>query len=272
MQSRSRAVRGLVSAAGMCVFFLLMISCFQKRLIYYPERASEAALLRMAGPAGLEPWREASGQVVGWQTKSELPPKHHLLVFHGNAGHAVYRDYFAALPPEGWQVTILEYPGYGAREGSPGERRIKAAALEAFDALAGPDEPPIFLCGESIGTGVASWVAGKRPDSVAGVLLVTPMTSLVDVGAHHYPGLPVRLLLSERYDSVKALGHYAGPVAIVVAGRDEVIPAELGRRLYESYEGPKKLWEQAGAGHNGVNYARHWWSPVFSFLLESAKE
>lgn len=268
MQRSSQRFRGLAGWIGLAAICLFMISCFQRRLIYFPERASEAVLKEMAAQSGLEPWRDSAGEIIGWKKTAKEAPRSRLLVFHGNAGHAVYRAYFANLPPDGWEVRILEYPGYGAREGAPSEKRFKSAALEAFDALTGPEEPPVFLLGESIGTGVASWVAGQRPDSVAGVILVTPMTSLPDVGASHYPFLPVRLLLSERYDSGKALERYRGPVAFVVAGGDRVIPPRLGRRLFETYGGRKRLWEQEGAGHNTVNYAKNWWPPVFSFLLE----
>ena len=56
--------------------------------------------------------------------------------------------------------------------------------------------------------------------------------------------------MTQHYDSVKPLESYAGPVAFVLAGRDEIIPPDLGRQLYQGYAGPKRLWEQNDAGHH----------------------
>ena len=85
---------------------------------------------------------------------------------------------------------------------------------------------------------------------------------------HHYPFLPVRTLLSERYDSREALSRYGGPVAFLLAGRDEVVSSELGRELYDSYSGPRWIHVEAQAGHNTLSYhpGADWWSEVSKFL------
>ena len=108
---------------------------------------------------------------------------------------------------------------------------------------------------------------------MAGLLLVTPFTSLADVAAHHYPLLPVRALLSENYDSVEALSHYRGPVAFLLAGRDEIVTTELGRELYERYSGPKWLRVEERAGHNTLPYhpGAGWWGEVSRFLISPGR-
>ena len=215
---------------------------------------------------GLQEWRDQAGTLIGWIAPAHGTPGKRLLVFHGNAGCALDRTYFAALPPRDWEGMLFEYPGYGSRPGSPSEKAIQSASLAAFDSISGPGQPPVFVAGESLGSGVASWLASQRPGNVAGLVLITPMTRLADVGARHYPFLPVHLFLTERYDSLTALRSYAGPAAFVVAGRDEIIPVELGRKLYDSFSGPKRLWEQAKAGHNSLDFDPTWWAPVFNFL------
>ncbi len=265
--------RRLVIAFGVVsVVFLGVLAVFQKNFIYYPSRASEASLLGLATQRGLMPWRAPEGHLIGWKTP--LPngnkPARRLLVFHGNGGQAVDRAYIAASLPADWEVFCLEYPGYGARAGSPSELAIREAALQGCDLLRESSPLPLFLAGESLGTGVASWVAAQRPDSLAGVVLITPMTSLVDVAAYHCPFLPVHLMMTERYDSVTALRRYQGPVAFVLAGRDEIIPVDLGRRLYQGYSGPKRIWEQRDASHNTLDFAPQHWAPVFQFVLDHA--
>ncbi len=244
-------------------------------MVYFPMNAPEDRLRAAAADAGMAVWEGPDGATTGWRTAAESPAGAPVfVVFHGNAGFALHRVYFAEGlrtavengPPD---VRIFEYPGYGARGGRPSEDVIKAAALDALDPLFAAAEGPVFLVGESLGTGVAAYVAGQRPEDVAGLLLVTPFTSLVDVGRHHYRFLPVGWLLRERFPSDEALRGYRGPVAFVVAEHDEVVPTELGVRLYEAYEGPKRLWKHVGAGHNTMDYnpSAPWWREVTDFLL-----
>ncbi len=141
-----------------------------------------------------------------------------------------------------------------------------AAAEEALRNVPA-DGRPLFVAGESLGTGVAAALAARHPERVAGLLLITPFLNLADVGRRHYPWLPVRLLLRDRYDSRAALRRYRGPAAFLLADHDEVVSAESGRLLYESYQGPKRLWRQAG-GHNTINYSPNaaWWRETAKFL------
>ncbi len=249
-----------------------MFAALQRQLIYFPETASETALLTAAERSGLQAWRDRDGQLIGWRAQPPDSPRQRLVVFHGNAGHALYRRYFAAgflALASGWQVYLFEYPGYGARPGTPSESGIKAAAADAVADLLAEDSRPLYLLGESLGSGVASYLAGTLGSQIAGLLLVTPFTSLVDVAGHHYGALPARALLRERYDSSAALNQYRGPVAFLVAGKDDIVPAALGRQLYQDYSGPRWLHEQAGAGHNSLDFdpATSWWREVSDFWL-----
>jgi pimeloyl-ACP methyl ester carboxylesterase len=248
-----------------------MFATLQRQLIYFPSKAGEQDLLPQAARIGVRVWRDENGSAIGWRPAVERSALKRMLVFHGNAGYALDRAYFVsglqALGDE-WDVFLFEYPGYGARKGRPSAATFKTAAAQALESLMRADARPIFLIGESLGSGVASFLAGTFPEQVAGLLLVTPFSSLADLAAHHYPFLPVRTLLSERYDSVEALSRYHGPVAFLLAGHDEVVPTKLSRQLYDSYTGPKWLRVEAGAGHNSLSYnpGAAWWSEVTKFL------
>lgn len=275
---RRRLVRLAVMLVAMYAAFMGLLSGCQRQLIYFPHRAPLADARQQAARMALEAWETADGEVIGWRgTRPDSAPRPaaRLLVFHGNAGSAVHRAYFregfgALNHGTSWEITILEYPGYGARTGQPSETSFTAAAVAALTQLWREDDRPVFVLGESLGSGVACRLAGDHPDRVNGVVLITPFTHLGDVGAHHYPFLPVRLILSDRYDNAAALQRYHGPVAVLIAGQDEVIPAELGRRLHEGYAGPKRLWEQPAARHNGLDYrpGAAWWREVSEFLLQ----
>jgi pimeloyl-ACP methyl ester carboxylesterase len=259
---------------------LLMVAAFQSSLIYFPRRAPEAVLIEEARDLRLEPWRDAAGSIIGWKSRGhgEERARHRLLVFHGNAGYALHRaPYLEAFEQLGdgrvWEVYLFEYPGYGARPGAPGEKAITEAALAALETLRREDGRPVFLLGESIGSAPACAVASREPEQVGGLLLWTPLASLTDVAAHHYPFLPVRLLLRDRWENTVALQHYHGPVGVRVAELDEVVTPEQGKKLYDAYAGPKRLWLAAGAGHNTIylDASDTWWSEATAFVLGESR-
>ncbi len=241
---------------GLC----LVVFVVQRRLQYFPDRSTEAGALKRAAASGLVPWRDARGELLGWRRPGRSASTPRLLVFHGNAGNALDRIYYVRLFESlGVEVVLLEYPGYGARGGEVSEATLVAAGREAAELLA--REGPLLLLGESLGSGVACQVAAADPGRIQGLLLVTPYARMSEVGAEAYPWLPVSWLLRDRWENVAALPNYPGPVAILIAGRDEVVGAAQGHRLAEACRGPVKVWVQPEAGHNTLSLAPrggHW--------------
>ncbi len=249
-----------------------MLWALQRRMIYQAsEPVPEAAQVDFARDAGLAPWHDEQGQHLGWKT--ERPGAPAMLVFHGNAGVALDRVRIAhGLAGSGWSVYLMEYPGYGSRPGTPSRRALVAAGSASVDRLAVAG--PVFVLGESIGSGVACAVTAAAPIKVAGLLLVTPFARLSEVAGDKIPWLPVRLLMAgEDYDNRAALAGYLGPVASVIAGRDEVVGAAQGRSLHDAYAGPKRSWEQPNAGHNNLalNPENPFWAEASAFLRGDAK-
>lgn len=237
----------LVAVGGGCAV--------QRRLIYFPIQLDMQTAENIALYGGLEAWRNTNGELVGWREKAgaQTGDRPRLLVMHGNAGHALNRRHYIDLLGEAWEIVLLEYPGYGVREGKPTESALRKAATEALDLLRLEDPGlPVYLLGESLGSGVACGLAAERPDQVAGLILITPFSSLSDVAAEHFPFLPVRFIMRDRYDNVHSLQTYDGPVFVLLAGNDEVVPTRYGEKLYASYHGTKDKVVVAGAGHNTV--------------------
>jgi pimeloyl-ACP methyl ester carboxylesterase len=269
----------LITSRGALLYlaFVLLIALLQRYLIYFPSRAQEENLLRQAKILGMHPWRNHSNLLIGW--RSSLPnsspqPHSRLVVFHGNAGYALHRMYyvdgFHGIPQgmSEWEVFLFEYPGYGSRAGSRNEANLAAAASQALSELLRENARPIYLLGESLGSGFASRLAAENPKLVSGIFLVTPFTRLADVAQSHYPFLPVRWILRERHDVEAYLKMFPGPVAFLTAGRDEVMKHHLGEKLYRQYAGRKKLWTQPDARHNTLEFTvgLPWWQEVTEFL------
>jgi pimeloyl-ACP methyl ester carboxylesterase len=237
----------------------LVISVLQRRLIYVPWTESSAALHAAAPSRGVEPWFVPGEDTpIGWRSPASIPQAGApVLIFHGNAGHALHRSTmirrFRSVPGVG-SVAVLEYPGYGARAGTPSQASVTDAALRAVDDWYATTGAPVVIAGESLGSVVAAHAAAARPAQVRGLLLITPMNKLEDVAHHHFPWLPIRWILRENWDAERALRHLNLPLALVLAERDEVIPTHLGKRLAQQHPDKSKVWVVNGAGHNDLSY------------------
>ena len=249
----------------------LMIFLRQRHMLYFPSSMALAEQLAYAPGAGLEPWNDAAGKRIGWKrvAKGDAGVAQRWLVMHGNAGLAVQRAYWVdalerVLPGRTLSVYILEYPGYGRREGSPSQQSLTAAALAAFDAMS-TEGKHTYLLGESLGCAVAAQVAHARPGRVGGVVLVSPFNRLADVAAYHYPWLPVRWLVRDSWESDEALRGYAGPVAVLAAECDSVVPAKFTQRLHAGLAGRKWLHVIPGENHNMFVFDQAWFREAVGF-------
>ncbi|HRP72486.1 MAG TPA: alpha/beta hydrolase [Luteimonas sp.] len=187
----------------------------QRQMVYLPQYTR-------AAPAGTGYALERDGIVLrGWIVNPGQPSA---IVYFGGNGEAVEanRDDFARWFPQR-TVYLLAYRGYGASDGLPAADALLDDALAFFDDVqARHPGQPVSAIGRSLGSGVASHVVSQRP--VDRLALVTPFDSLANVAQAHYRWLPVRWLLRERYPSANWLRGHDGPVLVLRAGRDEVIP------------------------------------------------
>jgi fermentation-respiration switch protein FrsA (DUF1100 family) len=175
-----------------------------------------------------------------------------MIVFNGNAGHRGFRaPLAAALARHGVATLLFDYRGYGGNAGHPSEDGLArdARAAQAYvTTRADVDTSRVVYFGESLGAAVALRLATEtRPFAL---VLRSPFTSLTDIGRHHYPFLPVRWLLRDRYPLLERAGSVASPVLVIVGERDSIIPPAQSKRLYEAIVAEKRLVVIRGADHN----------------------
>ncbi len=231
----------LVTAA-MCIGLLALVFFSQRSLIYFPQPRSNRAGLIMSLPS-------VDGSVLVSMRPASGPDA--VVYFGGNAEDVSLDlpDFAAAFPNDA--IYLLHYPGYGGSAGHPTEKSILAAAFALFDAVHA-QHSNVILIGRSLGTGVAIHVASQRP--VGRLVLVTPYDSLVDVAQEHYPFLPNRWMMLDKYDSWKWAPHVTAPVKIIVAGDDEVIPRTSTERLRTRFSKSAVSYVVVpGVGHNSIS-------------------
>lgn len=185
-----------------------------------------------------------------------------LLYFPGNAGHRGYRaNAIADFTELGIDVVLVDYRGYAENAGKPAETLLHADAREIQIWLAahGASADRLILFGESLGGAVAVRLAadlcrGGTPP--AGLLLRAPFSSMTDTACHHYPWLPVRWILVDRYESIDHIGDVTCPLTIVHGTDDRVVPVRLSRNLFEAAPSrstsgvERRFIELPGVGHN----------------------
>lgn len=171
-----------------------------------------------------------------------------VMFLHGNA--TGYRGSVEATRPlaeRGIGILIPEYPGYGGNPGTPGEAALAETADAAYDWLARKVQPArIVVYGNSVGTGPAVHVA-RRPHLM--LVLVSPVASMVEVVKHHYPFAP-GILVRDKYENARGMENVRGPVLVLHARDDEVVPFGNGRRMAKS--GGGRLIALPAGGHGIV--------------------
>ena len=180
-------------------------------------------------------------------------PRAVALFCHGNAGNIVSRgeSLWILNQRHGLAVMAFDYRGYGKSEGKPSERGILQDARAArawLAARAGVAEADTVLMGRSLGGAVAVDLAAR--DGARGLVLASTFSSLPDAAAHHVPWALPGLHMTQRLNSAKKIQDYPGPLLQSHGDADELIPIELGRKLFDAAPGPKQFFVLPGAGHN----------------------
>ena len=191
-----------------------------------------------------------------------------VVYFHGNGGNLSGRG-FKVRPylDAGFGVLLAGYRGYGGNPGKPSETGLYADARAHLEFLKNQKISPKqwILYGESLGSGVAVQMAyeqaGGDPNQgtqaaaggpIGALVLESPFSSLGDAAQSHYPFVPARFLVRDRYDSVAKIEHVNAPVLVVHGEEDGVISANQGKRLFQAAREPKQAHWIAGAGHNNL--------------------
>lgn len=266
----------------MCI--LICLAFLQRQMMYVPTHAKTLPVnLAGAPPNGGEDitCQSRDGlQLHGWHllpagvtARDQAEFDRHLahgsqmvvLYFPGNGGHRQYRDAdFQLLTRLSLHVVAFDYRGYGENPGTPSEANFAADAHAMWKYLTetrhvAPDR--ILLFGESLGGGVATRLAAELCQAntpPAGLILSSTFTSMVDAGSYHYPWLPIRLLLIDRYRSDLRIGHVTAPILMLHGARDSIVPLALGQRLFaaapdKSHGGvPKAFVELPRANHKDI--------------------
>lgn len=228
---------------------VLYLRYIERRSIFYPAKEIEY----LPGELNLEfdevffDTRDKL-KIHGWFVPAK-DAQATILFAHGNAGNISHRlekiKFFHDL---NYNVFIFDYRGYGKSKGSPSEQGIYLDIQAAYSYLLAKGARPqqIIAYGESLGAAVAVDLALKN--KAAALILEEAFSSTKDMAGKIYPFLPY-WVLATRFDSVKKIRNISAPKLIIHSINDEIVPYNLGRKLYENALEPKEFLQIHG-GHN----------------------
>ncbi len=230
---------------------VLLVYFVQDRLIYFPLHKLETTPDKH-GFAYEDVWltTEDGVRVHGWFIPAPAA-RATVLHFHGNGGNISHRiERIGLFRRLGLNVFLVDYRGYGRSEGTPSEAgtyRDARAAWRYLTHTRGLAPTAIILHGESLGGGVASWLAAE--ETPRALIIESSFTSAAQLGAEVYPWLPVKWLARHPYPTIEHIARVRAPMLIIHSRDDEIIPFHHGERLYAAAREPKQFLEIRG-GHN----------------------
>jgi len=252
--NRRRLWRGLLVVLLLVGTVIAMLWALQRHLIYVPDPTPVPPAAEVISGASDVTLHTADGLELGaWFVPAVGPVDTGMavLVAPGNGGNRASRAGLAEeLSRRGLAVLLMDYRGYGGNPGDPSEDGLAAdanAAVRALEDLGYSAQQTLYF-GESLGSGVVAALQARHPP--AGMVLRSPFTELADVGAHHYPWLPVRTLLRDRFPVVEHLATSDVPVTVIYGDRDSVVPSELSARVADNAPSLAERVVFAGADHN----------------------
>jgi uncharacterized protein len=248
-----RALYVLAAVVVVAALLLTLLWVFQRQLIYFPgwARAGRAGEVM---PGGRDVTLKTSDhlQLGAWYFRVEEGGHVTVLVASGNAGNRSLRAPLAvALARAGLSVLLFDYRGFSGNPGTPTEEGLGRDARAAHRFLVdevGVRPDRLLYYGESLGAAVVTRLAAEH--APGGLVLRSPFLDLASVGSVHYPFLPVRALLKDRYPVAELMARVAVPTTVVYGTRDSVVPPQQSRAVAAAAAGETRVVAIEGADHN----------------------
>lgn len=241
----------LVLAAGAYAGMPMLEGFIERNFVFFPERR----LTFMPSQFGMEfedvYFDAADGVKLNAWLISAGDDAPMVMWFHGNAGTIADRlDNARLLLDRGLSLFMVEYRGYGKNGGEPSEKGIYQDGQGAYDYLIARGTAPenLIIFGRSLGSTVAVYVASGN--ECAGVILETAFTNMADMAKAHFPIIPGLGSFKDKFCSIDRIPSIGAPILFIHGDRDELVPYEFGRKLFEAAPSEKEFYTIPGAHHN----------------------
>lgn len=261
----------LITAGAIYLLLCLYLFFMQDQLIFFKTKADENLYQHWKSREYTLPSNNRTLQ--GWfHENTHITNNTTLIYFGGNAEDVIYN----LDDGNRYKINKLfftNYAGYGESTGKPTEQSLYTDALNIYDWLMRRyqlDPDKTFIMGRSLGSAVASYVASQR--KTAGTILITPFTSLADVGAEHYKLFPVRMLLKYNFNTLENLQQTKAPVLLIAAENDEIMVASHIKALHAAAQHPAEPVFIPLSGHNTLHLSPQFFDVINQFIVNTGSE
>ncbi|MBM3344489.1 MAG: alpha/beta hydrolase [Betaproteobacteria bacterium] len=260
---------------------LALVFMSQPKLVYFPMKGPYPVTPQARGlafeRAAIK--TEDGETLAAWWIPAPVgePARGAVLLFHGNAGNIAHRlEYARMFYDMGYATLLVDYRGYGESTGTPSEPgtyRDASASWQWLTQSRGLKASDIVLFGESLGAGVATWLAARQSghEKPRALILASTFTSVPDLGVEVYPWLPVRWLSRIHYDNFANVAQIKVPLLIAHSPQDDIIPYAHSRRLFEAANPPKTFLELARGHNDGFVFMQASWVDTLRAFLDQTQ-
>lgn len=194
-----------------------------------------------------------------------------ILYFHGNKDNLErWGRIVAPLTRLNYDVFAMDYRGYGKSTGDRSEEALYRDAQYVHQFVTGQLKPEqLILFGRSLGTGIASWLAGQT--RVHKLILETPYYDMADLVFRFIPWKKSGYKLEYSFKSHTYLRKSEFPILILHGTSDRVVPFSSGKKLFESTGNPQaSLVSIEGGSHNDLYKYEVYWKQLNQFINGNA--
>jgi alpha-beta hydrolase superfamily lysophospholipase len=245
---------------GLLVYAVAGIALYfgQEKIFFHPEAVGRTAVYDLGGQPCTEvnlPYdKETNLNVIQFKTgDSGARARGVVLYFHGNKKNiSRYAAYAKDFTTKGYEVWMLDYPGFGKSTGVFSEQKLYDYALEVYILARSRWKPSqIILYGKSLGTGIAAQLADVR--DCRRLILETPYYSLESVAGHYLPVYPWGRLLHYHFPTYSHLTAVTAPITIFQGTADWMVPYGNASRLKPLLKRGDEFVTIEGGGHNDLH-------------------
>ncbi len=175
-----------------------------------------------------------------------------VLYFHGNKKNiSWYSKYIPYFTRHGYQVLMIDYPGFGKSTGKITEQKLYDWALTVYRiAHKRFSADSIIIYGKSMGTGIAAQLASIR--DCKRLILETPYYDFPSVVSHYLPIYPVRWMLHYDLPTYQYMKNISAPVTIFQGTNDILVTYGNAIRLKPLLKSGDEFITVNGASHNNL--------------------
>lgn len=155
----------------------------------------------------------------------------------------------------GFSVLGIDYRGFGrSTQELPSESLAVEDARAAWTWLQQRHpQQARYIFGHSLGGAIAVHLAAEVDDE-RGLIVEGSFTSIPDVvSTYKWGWLPIRPLITQRFDAAHRIAQVKSPVLVVHGSEDRTIAPALGRALFEQAPEPKRWILVDGGSHHNTN-------------------